>query len=76
MDQHGGEWYVAVKNISGDMLYERQAAIPVDVGSMIKIPVAMLFFKSLEIEEIPPASYADYLSRKDQTGPMSSCSAP
>ncbi len=31
---------------------------------MIKLPVAMLFFKSLELEEIPPASYADYISEE------------
>jgi Beta-lactamase enzyme family len=64
MEEHGGDWYVAVKDLSGGMLYERQAAVPVDVGSMIKLPVAMLFFKSLELEEIPPASYADYISEE------------
>ena len=64
MEEHGGDWYVAVKDLSGGILYERQAAIPVDVGSMIKLPVAMLFFKSLELEGIPPASYADYISEE------------
>jgi hypothetical protein len=64
MEEHGGDWYMTVKDLSGGMLYERQAAIPVDVGSMIKLPVAMLFFKSLELEEIPPASYADYISEE------------
>jgi hypothetical protein len=61
MDKYGGDWYVAVKNLNGGMLYERQAAVPVDVGSMIKLPVAMLFFKALELEGISPNDYGDYL---------------
>ncbi len=61
MDYHGGDWYIAVKNLNGGMLYQRQAAVPVDVGSMIKLPVAMLFFKALEHEGISPNDYADYL---------------
>jgi hypothetical protein len=61
MDNHGGDWYVAVKNINGGLLYQRQAAVPVDVGSMIKLPVAMLFFKALEHEGISPNDYGDYL---------------
>lgn len=64
MEEHGGDWYVAVKDLSGGMFYERQADVPVDLGSMIKLPVAMLFFKSLELEGIPPASYADYISEE------------
>ena len=31
---------------------------------MIKLPVAMLFFKSLGAQGIPPASYADYISEE------------
>jgi hypothetical protein len=61
MDNHGGDWYVAVKNLNGGTLYQRQAAVPVDVGSMIKLPVAMLFFKSLELEGIAPSEYVEYL---------------
>lgn len=64
MESHGGDWYVAVKNLNGGMLYERQAAIPVDVGSMIKLPVAMLFFKALEIQGIAPSEYDDYLAEE------------
>jgi hypothetical protein len=61
MDNRGGDWYVAVKNLNGETLYQRQAAVPVDVGSMIKLPVAMLFFKSLELEGIAPYEYSEYL---------------
>ena len=61
MDNHGGDWYVAVENLNGGTLYQRQAAVPVDVGSMIKLPVAMLFFKSLELEGIAPSEFSEYL---------------
>jgi hypothetical protein len=64
MDNHGGDWYVAVKNLNGGLLYQRQAAIPVDVGSMIKLPVAMLFFKALEHEGISPNDYGAYLAEE------------
>jgi hypothetical protein len=61
MDSHGGDWYVAVVKLNGETLYMRQAAVPVDVGSMIKLPVAMLFFKSLELEGIAPSDYGEFL---------------
>jgi beta-lactamase class A len=64
MDHHGGDWYMAIRNLNGGMLYERQAAVPVDVGSMIKLPVAMLFFKALELEGIAPSEYGDYLAEE------------
>jgi hypothetical protein len=64
MALHGGEWHVAVKKLDGEMVYERQAGVTEDVGSMIKIPVAMLFFKSLEIQGVKPADYSKYLSEE------------
>ena len=54
MDNRVGDWFVVIKDLNGGMLYERQAAVPVDVGSMIKLLVAMLFFKSLELKDTVP----------------------
>lgn len=62
MSGYGGDWYVAVKNLNGKLIYDRQATVPVDIGSMMKLPVAMLFFKSLELQGVTPDEYEDYLS--------------
>jgi hypothetical protein len=64
MSQHGGDWFVEVTNLSGGIIYTRQAGVSVDVGSMVKIPVAMLLFKSLESENIKAEDYGDYLSEE------------
>jgi hypothetical protein len=64
MLKSGGDWYVVIKDLNGGMLYERQAAVPVDVGSMIKLPVAMLFFKSLELEGVQPVDLDSYLKEE------------
>lgn len=64
MDTHGGDWYVAINNLNGETLYQRQAAVPVDVGSMVKLPVAMLFFKSLELEGIAPSEFGEYVTEE------------
>jgi hypothetical protein len=64
MSQHGGEWHVAIKKIGGDMVYERQVGDSVGIGSMVKIPIAMLFFKSLETAGVPPERYPEYLSKE------------
>jgi len=64
MSQYGGEWYVAIKQVGGGMIYDRRAGDLVEIGSMVKIPVAMLFFKSLETAGIRPEQYSEYLSRE------------
>ncbi len=64
MSQYGGEWHVAIKQVGGGMIYDRQVGDSVDIGSMVKIPVAMLFFKYLETAGVPPESYPEYLSKE------------
>jgi Beta-lactamase enzyme family len=64
MALHGGEWHVVIKKIDGELVYERQAGVAVDIGSMIKIPVAMLFFKSLETRGIKAEDLSKYLSQE------------
>jgi hypothetical protein len=64
MTHHGGEWYIAVKKVDGGFLYQRQAGLSLDVGSMIKIPIAMLFFKSLESQSVKAEDYEKYITRE------------
>ena len=64
MEAAGGDWYVSVKGLNGGVQYDRHADASVDAGSLIKLPVAMLFFKSLEIEGVEPEEYARYLNEE------------
>jgi hypothetical protein len=64
MALHGGEWQVAIKKPGGEFLYQRQAGVAVDVGSMVKIPIAMLFFKSLESQDVNAEDYVRFISEE------------
>ena len=64
MDQAGGDWYVTIRGLNGGLLYDRQADVQVDAGSLIKLPVALLFFKSLEAKGVKPDEYGSYLKNE------------
>ncbi len=46
----GGEWKISIKEIDGAELYSRRSLDRVHVASVIKLPIAILFFKSLEAD--------------------------
>ena len=58
--RYPADWHILVKEVGGEMLYAHQYTREIDVASVIKIPIALLFFKSLEQET--PASLKDYLA--------------
>lgn len=62
IDQYGGKWHILIKQINGPVIYSRQADDQIPVASLIKVPIAMLFFKSLELSGIPGDQYNSYLS--------------
>jgi hypothetical protein len=64
--QHPGDWHILVKQVGGSVLYARQAAQRVDAASVIKIPIALLFFKTIA----PKSAEAleDYLSTQGIDG--------
>jgi hypothetical protein len=64
MQESGGQWYVAVKKLGGGTIYQRQSGVTVDIGSMVKLPVALLLFKSLENEGIKPEDFESYLAEE------------
>lgn len=47
-----GEWHVLVKEVGGDSLYALHEDSVIHPGSVIKVPLAILFFKSLHPREI------------------------
>ncbi len=48
----GGDWHILIKQVSGKEIYERRSRYRIPVASIIKVPIAMLFFKSLELMEV------------------------
>lgn len=58
----GGEWHSVILDLAaGRVVYERLGADAVHTASVIKVPIAMLLFKSLEAKGIPPEELPAYL---------------
>jgi hypothetical protein len=58
---YGGNWNILIRANMDHTVYSLHASERIHVASIIKVPIAMLFFKSLEKEGIQPADYANYL---------------
>lgn len=58
----GGEWHAVILDLAaGRVVYDRLGAEAVHTASVIKVPIAMLLFKSLEAKNIPPEELPAYL---------------
>lgn len=47
---YGGDWQVVIQQTQGDVLYSKSAGQPVHIASVIKVPIALLFLKSIETQ--------------------------
>jgi len=63
LDEAGGHWNVLIQTLDGEILYSRHPDERVLVASLIKLPVAVLFLKSLERQHIPDADLRTYLAQ-------------
>lgn len=62
----GGKWNILIRDGEGRNVYSHLSSEQNHVGSIIKVPIAMLFFKYLEWKGISPENYESYLlSKKD-----------
>ena len=57
----GGHWNVIIQQVNGEILYSRNPDERILVASVIKLPVALLFLKSLERQNIPAGGLLTYL---------------
>ena len=48
VEKYGGDWRIYIKEIGGPVVYARRERYTLHPASVIKVPIAMLFFKSLE----------------------------
>jgi beta-lactamase class A len=61
---YGGDWNILIREDGDRTVYSHASDQIVHVASIIKVPVAMLFFRMLEEQGIKPSEYADYLSTR------------
>ncbi len=64
LQTYGGEWNIVIRADGSRTVYSHNSDQIVHVASIIKLPIAMLFFKSLEEKGIPPSEYEAYLSTR------------
>ena len=58
----GGQWHSVILDLeAGRVVYSRLSADAVHTASVIKVPIAMALFKSLEAKNIPPEELPAYL---------------
>lgn len=58
----GGEWHSVILDLeTGRRVYDRHSRDAAHVASVIKAPIAMLLFASLEKQGVPPAELSAYL---------------
>lgn len=63
-DEAGGNWHSVILDLeAGRVVYERLGADAVHAASVIKVPIAMLLFVSLEQQGVPPAELESYLAQ-------------
>jgi hypothetical protein len=61
---NGGEWRILIQDGDGETIYGRNAYRRLHAASVIKIPVALLFFAALENSRDAPENLAEYLSTR------------
>jgi len=64
LPDYGGDWNILIREDGNKVLFSLNAEQKIHVASIIKVPIAMLFFKSVEEKGIPPSTYAEYLSTR------------
>ena len=64
LSSYGGDWNILIRADGSRTVFSHNSDQVVHVASIIKVPVAMLFFKLLEEQGIPPSEYATYLSTR------------
>ncbi len=64
--QYPGDWHILVRQVGGSSLYSYQAEQRIDAASIIKIPIALLFLKTIPPKILP--ALKEYLSSKGLDG--------
>jgi len=66
--QVGGRWHIIIKEINGPYIYVRQPDRRINIASIVKVPIALLFFKSLESQGISDDLLQEYIQSRGTGG--------
>jgi beta-lactamase class A len=59
--QSGGRWHIVLKELDGQTFYSLLAEQRINIASVIKVPLALLFFKALEEKGVSEYQLLDHL---------------
>jgi beta-lactamase class A len=59
--QSGGRWHIIIKEVDGDIIYSRLPEQRINIASVVKVPLALLFFEALNKKGIPEDELRDYI---------------
>ena len=66
IQRSGGRWHILIKEVNGPILYEKGADRRINIASVVKVPIALLFFAALENRGILEPELPEYIR---STGP-------
>jgi beta-lactamase class A len=61
ISQAGGRWHIIIKEIDGPTLYSQLPEQRINIASVVKVPIALLFFKALEERGVREDQLVEYL---------------
>jgi beta-lactamase class A len=59
--QSGGRWHIIIKEVDGNVLYSRLPEQRINIASVVKVPLALLFFEALKDNGIPERELREYI---------------
>jgi hypothetical protein len=59
--QFGGRWHIVIQQIDGETLYSRQPDDRINIASVVKVPLSLLFFAALGEKGIDEDNLSAYL---------------
>jgi beta-lactamase class A len=59
--QSGGRWHIFIKEVDGDTIYSRLPDQRINIASVVKVPLALLFFEALKQNGIPEGELREYI---------------
>ena len=67
IESAGGEWHILIKELDGEILYQRNTHDNTHIASIIKIPIALLFMQSIQPQPTDLNEYLASHAREDRS---------
>jgi beta-lactamase class A len=60
--QAGGRWHIVIKEVDGPIYYSLLTEQRINIASVVKVPIALLFFKALEEKGVSENQMVEHLN--------------